>query len=92
MLSDPPLWLALVLGGVLIPLLAWWAVGARRRRDPLLLPLTIFTMAFGAAGLGNTASGGDLLNWYLMVGLVAAVALRSRWRQASKPAETHPEV
>lgn len=92
MLSSPPMWLAVVLGGVLIPLLCWWVVGARRHRDPFLLPATILAVEALAVGLGTAVSGHGVFNWYLTVGILACVALRSRWMRASAPTGARPEV
>lgn len=92
MMSSPPMWLAVVLGGVLNPLLCWWVVGARRHRAPLLLPAAMIVVGPLEAGLGMALSGHGVFNWYLTVGALGCIALRPRWMRASAPSGARPDA
>jgi high-affinity K+ transport system ATPase subunit B len=70
--------ITIIVGAYLIPLAAWRLVGARRHRDPLLLPVLILAIGFTIGGIAHAITIGGL-NWKLGVGLVAASSAARRW-------------
>lgn len=72
---------AIVAGAVLIPLVLWRIVGARRQRDPLLLPLGIIATAFVIGGIGEAIVDGQ--TWRLLLGALGLVGFAIRWRKLS---------
>lgn len=74
--------IAILIGGLLIPVLAWRFVGPFRHRDPLLLPLLIVAGSFTAGGLGAWYQAPRTLDWTLVIGIVGLVAVAVRWRKA----------
>ncbi len=71
---------AIIAGGVLIPLVALRVTGTRRHRDPLLLPVLILALAFTLGGLAEQFIEGGALDWKLAFGVLAFIVFARRWR------------
>lgn len=79
--------LAVIVGAVVIPIVAWHIVGARRWRDPLLLPALIFALGSTIAGLAELLETGLRLDWKLTIGVVSFCVVAWRWKQSSGASE-----
>jgi hypothetical protein len=77
--------IAIVAGALLVPLVAWRIVGARRHRDPLLLPALILALGFTLGGVGEQLAVGGPLDWKLIFGVAGFVVFAMRWRALASP-------
>ena len=78
--------IAIVLGAILLPVAAWALAGARRHRDPLLLPLLILALGFTLGGIGELLGPDGRFDWKLSFGILCFIAFGWRWRTG----EGHP--